>query len=277
MADSVKVACVQLCAGAEVAPNLATISTLIRRARDDGADFILTPENAVMMEPKRGPKFDKAEREEAPYILPVFADLARETGAWILAGSLAVKLPAEDRLANRSYIFTPSGEIAAHYDKIHMFDVDLPGGETYRESNQFRPGDRAVVAETPFGIVGLTICYDLRFPALHRALAQAGATILTSPAAFTVPTGKAHWHTLLRARAIENTCFVLAPAQTGTHADGRQTYGHSLIIDPWGEILGELGTEPGIVTATLDLARISETRGMVPSLRHDRVWSPPGI
>ena len=277
MADSVKVACVQLCAGAEVAPNLATISTLIRRARDEGAEFILTPENAVMMEPKRGPKFEKAEREESPYILPVFADLARETGAWILAGSLAVKLPDEERLANRSYLFDPNGQIAAHYDKIHMFDVDLAGGESYRESNQFRPGERAMVVETPFGIVGLTICYDLRFPALHRALAQAGATILTSPAAFTVPTGKAHWHTLLRARAIENTCFVIAPAQTGTHADGRQTYGHSLIIDPWGEVLGELGTEPGIVTATLDLARIAETRGMVPSLRHGRVWSQPAL
>lgn len=277
MADSVKVACVQLCAGTDVAANLATVSTLIRRARDEGAEFILTPENAVMMEPKRGPKFEKAEREEAPYILPVFADLAKETGAWILAGSLAVKLPAEDRLANRSYLLDPSGRIAAHYDKIHMFDVDLAGGESYRESNQFRPGDRAVTVETPFGVVGLTICYDLRFPALHRALALAGASILTSPAAFTVPTGKAHWHTLLRARAIENTCFLVAPAQTGTHADGRQTYGHSLIIDPWGEILGELGTEPGIVTATLDLARIAETRAMVPSLRHDRVWSPPGL
>ncbi len=275
MADSVKVACVQLCAGAEVAPNLETISTLIRRARDAGAEFILTPENAVMMEPKRGPKFEKAEREESPYILPVFADLAKETGAWILAGSLAVKLPAEDRLANRSYLLDPGGRIAAHYDKIHMFDVDLAGGESYRESNQFRPGDRAVIVGTPFGVVGLTICYDLRFPALHRALAQAGASILTSPAAFTVPTGKAHWHTLLRARAIENTCFVIAPAQTGTHADGRQTYGHSLIIDPWGEVLGELGTEPGIVTATLDIARIAETRSMVPSLRHDRVWSQP--
>lgn len=273
--SSIKVACVQLCAGAEVAPNLATLSTLVRQARDQGAEFILTPENAVMMEPKRGPKFAKAEREEDPYILPVFAELAKETGAWLLAGSLAVKLPEEERLANRSYLFAPDGGIAAYYDKIHMFDVDLAGGESYRESNQFRPGDRAVTVATPFGIVGLTICYDLRFPALHRALAHAGATILTSPAAFTVPTGKAHWHTLLRARAIENTCFVIAPAQTGTHADGRQTYGHSLIIDPWGEILGELGTEPGVVTATLDLARIAETRGMVPSLRHDRAWSLP--
>lgn len=275
MADQVKAACIQVCAGPEVQPNLAATSELIRRARDQGAEFILTPENAVMMEPRRGPKFEKAEREENPYILPVFSELAIETGTWILAGSLAVKIPNEERLANRSYLFDPEGRIAARYDKIHMFDVDLANGETYRESSQFRPGDRAVVAETPFGIVGLTVCYDLRFPALHRALAQAGATILTSPAAFTVPTGRAHWHTLLRARAIENTCFVLAPAQTGTHADGRGTYGHSLIIDPWGEILAEADSEPGLITATLDLGRLAETRAMIPSLHHDREWRLP--
>jgi predicted amidohydrolase len=273
--DTLTVACLQVCASAEVAPNLEAVKTLAYRARDAGAQFILTPENAVMMEPRRGPKFEKAEREENPYILPEFAALAVETGTWFLAGSLAVKVPDEDRLANRSFLFDPTGRIVARYNKIHMFDVDLAGGESYRESAQFRPGDRAVTVATPFGVVGLTICYDLRFPALHRALAHAGATILTSPAAFTVPTGKAHWHTLLRARAIENTCFVIAPAQTGTHADGRQTYGHSLIIDPWGEILGELGSEPGFVTAVLDLARIAETRGMVPSLRHDRTWSLP--
>jgi predicted amidohydrolase len=274
-AERVTVACVQVSAGPDPEANLAALKPLVRRAREAGAEFILTPENVVMMEPRRAEKFAKAEDEAKPAILPEFADLARETGAWLMAGSIAVHVPGEDRLANRSYLFNPQGDIVARYDKIHMFDVDLANGETYRESAQFRPGETAVVTATPWGMLGMTVCYDVRFGALYRALAQAGAGILTVPAAFTVPTGEAHWHTLLRARAIENGCFVLAPAQTGTHADGRATFGHSLIVTPWGEILADGGKEVGFITAELDLSLIAKARGMVPSLRHDRAWQPP--
>src|SRR5580658_1053467 len=275
MAERVTVACIQVSAGPEVAPNIRATSTLVRRPRDAGAEFILTPEVTLMLEPRREAKFAKAEDEAAPHGIAAFQDLARETGAWLLAGSLVVRVPGEDRLANRSYLFDPMGRITARYDKIHMFDVDLAGGESYRESSQFRPGETAVLAETPWGRLGMTICYDLRFPSLYRALAQAGAAMLSIPSAFAVPTGEAHWHTLLRARAIETGCFVLAPAQTGTHEGGRRTYGHSLIVDPWGVVLADGGEDVGFVTADLDLARIGEARRAVPSLRHDRAWQGP--
>jgi predicted amidohydrolase len=275
MAERVTVACIQVSAGRDVEPNIASVSNLVRRARDAGAEFILTPENVLMLEPKREPKFAKAEDEANPKGIAAFQDLARETGAWLLAGSLAVKVPGEERLANRSYLFDPKGRIVARYDKIHMFDVNLAKGESYKESSQFRPGGEAVLAETPWGKLGMTVCYDLRFPALYRNLAQAGARLISIPSAFTVPTGEAHWHTLLRARAIETGCFVLAPAQTGTHAEGRRTYGHSLIVDPWGRILADGGEDTGFVTAELDLAKIDEARAMVPSLGHDRRWTGP--
>jgi len=275
MTGRVTVACIQVSAGREVEPNIASVGTLIRRARDAGAEFILTPENVLMLEPKREPKFAKAEDESSPIGIAAFQALARETGAWLLAGSLAVRVPGEDRLANRSYLFDPAGTVMARYDKIHMFDVNLANGESYKESSQFRPGDTAVLAPTPWGKLGMTICYDLRFPALYRALAQAGARLISIPSAFTVPTGQAHWHTLLRARAIETGCFVLAPAQTGIHAEGRKTYGHSLIIDPWGAVLADGGEDVGFVTAELDLAHVDEARAMVPSLGHDRVWHGP--
>jgi len=277
MADRIKAACLQISSGREVDPNLQAIADMARRARDAGAGFILTPEVSVMLEPKREPKFEKAEDETNPHAIPFLADLAKETGAWLLCGSMAVKLAGEDRLANRSFLFAPDGRLAARYDKIHMFDVDLANGERYRESSQFRPGEETVVVRTPFARVGLTICYDLRFPALYRALAQAGAEILTIPSAFAVPTGRAHWHTLLRARAIETGCFVLAPAQTGTHAEGRKTYGHSLIVDPWGEVLADGGEDVGFVTADLDLAKVAEARRMVPSLQHDRPFAAPRL
>jgi predicted amidohydrolase len=277
MAERVKVACIQVSAGRDPEPNIAAVGDLVRKARDTSAEFILTPENVVMIEPKREPKFAKAEDEARPNAIAAFQALAKETGAWLLAGSLAVKRndPKDERLANRSCLFDPAGRIAASYDKIHMFDVSLANGESYRESAQFRPGDQAVLAETPWGALGMTICYDLRFPALYRALAQAGARLLSIPSAFTVPTGRAHWHALLRARAIETGCFVLAPAQTGSHAEGRRTYGHSLIVDPWGEILADGGEEVGVITAELDLAKIDEARRMVPSLEHDRPWRLP--
>ena len=190
-------------------------------------------------------------------------------------GSLAVRTEGR-QLANRAFVIDPRGEIRARYDKIHLFDVNLPSGETYRESNTVAPGDDAVVANLPFARVGLSVCYDLRFPQLYRTLAKAGAEILTVPSAFTETTGKAHWHVLLRARAIENACFVMAPAQGGEHANGRRTYGHSLIIGPWGDIIAEGGVDPGIVAAEIDLGEIAAARGRVPALNHDRPYSPPG-
>ena len=217
-------------------------------------------------------------------MLAALREVAQETGVWLLIGSLAIDLSrepgtagGEHRLANRSYLVDPGGAVVAHYDKIHMFDVDLAGGESYRESNAFRPGGRAVLAETPWGVLGMTVCYDLRFPHLYRTLAQAGADFLAIPSAFTVPTGKAHWHVLLRARAIENGCLVFAPAQWGEHAEGRRTYGHSLIVDPWGEVLADAGEGVGIVSARIDLAAIAKARRMVPSLQHDRPFTEPAL
>lgn len=269
MSAVVKAACVQVNAGTELQPNLDAAGDLVRRARDAGAEFITLPENVGWIVQGRAKTMARVRIEAEHPGIPFFADLARETGAWILAGTLGV-LQDDQRVANRSYLFNPQGQTVSHYDKIHMFDVDLKDGESYRESATFRPGERAVVAATPWGGVGMTICYDVRFPYLHRALAKAGASIITAPAAFTVPTGRAHWHTLLRARAIETGCFVVAPAQTGTHDEGRQTYGHSLIIAPWGEVLADAGEEVGFITADLDMARVEEARRMVPALGHDR-------
>ena len=274
MNERFKVACVQNTAQPEVADSMKEVSALVRRAREAGADFITTPENVAMIEPRRARVLEKALPEERHDALAAFSDLARETGAWLLAGSLTIKVEPE-KVANRSYLFAPDGEVVAKYDKMHMFDVDLAGGESYRESRTYRGGSRAVLASLPWGVLGMTICYDLRFPYLYRDLAKAGAQFLTVPSAFTRPTGKAHWHVLLRARAIETGCYVFAAAQCGEHAGGRKTYGHSLIIDPWGEVLGDGGEEPGIVTAEVDLARIAECRAMVPSLGHDRDYVGP--
>lgn len=262
-------ACVQITAQREFEPNIQAAGDLIRRARDAGAEFILTPEITAMFEPKRDLHLAKARGEAENPALAAFRAIAKETGAWLLIGSMAIKLEAA-RLANRSFLIAPDGEIAARYDKLHMFDVDLQNGESYRESALYRPGDAAVLAELPWGMLGMTVCYDLRFPYLYRALAQAGADFLSIPSAFTVPTGRAHWHVLQRARAIENACFVFAPAQWGEHAEGRKTYGHSLIVDPWGEVLADGGEEVGFVTAEIDPAKIAEARRMVPALRHDR-------
>ncbi|WP_434615597.1 carbon-nitrogen hydrolase family protein [Azospirillum sp. B2RO_4] len=264
-----KAACVQVNAGTELEPNLRAAGDLVRRARDAGADFIALPENVGWIVQGRAKTMERVRTESEHPGIPVFADLARETGAWILGGTLHVLLD-DGRAANRSYLFDAGGRVVASYDKIHMFDVTLKDGESYRESATFQPGERAVVAASPWGGIGMTVCYDVRFAYLYRALAQAGASILTVPAAFTVPTGRAHWHTLLRARAIETGCFVVAPAQTGSHDQGRQTYGHSLLIAPWGEVLADAGTDVGFITADLDLDRVTEARAMVPSLTHDR-------
>ena len=268
-------ACVQVNAGTEIDANLATAGDLVRRARDRGADFIALPENVAAVLLGRQMILERAHPADSHPGIPFFAELARETGATLLAGSLSIRLPGGDQAANRSFLFDPTGSVVATYDKIHMFDVDLAGGESYRESETFRPGDQAVVAPTPWGGLGMTICYDVRFAYLYRTLAQAGAEILTVPAAFTRQTGQAHWHVLLRARAIETGCFVIAPAQTGTHDRGRQTFGHSLIVAPWGEVLADAEEEVGVVTAEIDMARVAEARSAVPALRHDRAFSVP--
>jgi predicted amidohydrolase len=266
-------ACVQLNSGRDIEPNVRAASDLVRRARDAGADLIMTPEVSDMIEPKRALRLEKARDEATHPMLAAFRELARETGAHLLLGSIVLREDQAERLVNRSFLIAPQGQILARYDKIHMFDVDLPGGESYRESAAFRSGAAAVLAPLPWGALGLTVCYDLRFPQLYRALAQGGADFLSIPSAFTVPTGKAHWHVLLRARAIENGCFVFAPAQCGEHAEGRKTYGHSLIVAPWGEILAEAGDETGFIAAEIDTDRIAEARRSVPSLKHDRPFA----
>jgi predicted amidohydrolase len=267
-----RAACVQVNAGPELEPNLDAAAVLVRRARDAGADFIALPENVGVIVQGRERIMERARTAEDHPGIPFFADLARETGAWLLAGTLSVRLD-DGRAANRSHLFDGQGRLVAWYDKIHMFDVDLPGGESYRESASFRPGDRAVVARTPWGGLGLSVCYDVRFAGLYRALAHAGADMLTVPAAFTVPSGRAHWHLLLRARAVETGCFVFAPAQVGRHDGGRHTYGHALIVSPWGEVLADAGDEVGFVTADIDPDRVAEVRRMIPALTHDRAFT----
>jgi deaminated glutathione amidase len=282
MSGTFTAVCVQFTAARDYEPNIRVVSDMVRRARDAGADLVLTPENTGLMEPIGKLRREKARDEANHPVLAALREVARETGVWLLIGSVAVDISREPgmpegerRLANRSYLIDAAGGILARYDKIHMFDVNLAGGESYRESNAFRPGGDLVLAETPWGVLGMTICYDLRFPQLYRTLAQAGADFLAIPSAFTVPTGKAHWHVLLRARAIENGCYVFAPAQWGEHAEGRRTYGHSLIIDPWGEVLADAGERVDIIEARIDSARISEARRMVPSLGHDRPFASP--
>jgi predicted amidohydrolase len=260
---------VQMRSGLDPAVNLDVASKLIGDAKAGGAEYVLTPEMTNIMEIRRERLFAAIVTEEADPSLAAFRELARKLKIHIHVGSLAIKLPGE-RAANRSFLIDRAGEIVARYDKIHMFDVDLANGESYRESRNFRPGEVAVAADLPWGRLGLTICYDLRFPALYRALAETGSSMLAIPAAFTRQTGEAHWHILVRARAIENGSFVFAAAQGGLHENGRETYGHSLIVDPWGRILGEGGIEPGIVLAEIDLAAVAAARGRVPSLQHGR-------
>lgn len=266
-----KVACLQVNAGRDIAPNLETALSMIREAAGQGAQMVLMPENVTMMEWGRKNVLAKALPEDDHPAIPAFRDAARDTGLWLHGGSLAIAL-SNGKVANRTYVFGPDGEIVARYDKIHMFDVDLGNGEVYRESSTFQPGGQAVVVDTPWGGLGLSICYDLRFPHLYRQLAKAGARFLTVPSAFTRPTGRAHWHVLLRARAIETGCWVFAPAQTGEH-EGRETYGHALIVAPWGEVVADAGEEPGILYAEVDTAAVDKARGKVPSLTHDRPFT----
>jgi predicted amidohydrolase len=264
-----KAAMIQMRSGMTPAGNLDAAVKLIGQAKAAGADYVLTPEVTNIMVVKREQLFSQIVEEDADLTLAALRELARTLGLHIHIGSIAVKV-ATDKAANRSLLIDPHGDIVARYDKIHMFDVDLANGETYRESRNYRPGERAVLGELPWGRLGLTVCYDLRFPALYRALAENGATMLSIPSAFTQQTGEAHWHVLNRARAIENGCFVFAAAQGGKHENGRDTYGHSLIVDPWGRILAEGGVEPDVVMAEIDLAQVAAARSRIPSLQHGR-------
>jgi deaminated glutathione amidase len=264
-----RVGLVQMRSGRTPAANVAAAVKLIGQASQAGADYVQTPEMTNILELKRESLFAAIVAEEEDAGLATFRDLARKLGLWLHIGSLAIKI-SPDKAANRAFLIDPKGEIVARYDKIHMFDVDLANGESYRESRSYRAGELAVVSDLPWGRLGLTICYDLRFPALHRALAESGATFLAIPAAFTQQTGEAHWHVLMRARAIENGSFVFAAAQGGTHEDGRSTYGHSLVIDPWGRVIAEGGTEPGVVLAEIDPGEVAVARARIPSLQHGR-------
>ena len=260
---------VQLRSGREVAKNIADAADLVRAAAAAGAHYIQTPENTGLMELDKARLLSELKPEAANPALAIFSDQARDLKIWLHIGSLGILLDG-GKIANRSFLFRPDGRVAARYDKIHMFDVDLGNGEVYRESASYVAGSKAVIADLPWGPLGLTICYDLRFPALHRALAQGGAKFIASPAAFTRVTGEAHWHTLLRARAIEAQSFVFAAAQGGRHENGRETFGHSLIISPWGQVLSEAGIEPGFVVADIELAMLDDVRKRVPSLTHDQ-------
>jgi predicted amidohydrolase len=264
-----RAALVQLRSGRNVDANLRSAEALIRRAAQGRAVYVQTPENSAIMELEPALVLEAAEAEEKSVPLARLRALAAELGIFLHIGSLAIKLD-QTRVANRSYLIDPEGGVLARYDKLHLFDVDLAGGESYRESHHARPGATAILADLPFGRLGLSICYDLRFPLLYRALATAGAEFIAVPAAFTRQTGEAHWHVLIRARAIETGTFILAATQGGLHENGRATFGHSLIVSPWGEILAEGGEEPGVIFADLDLAASAEARARIPALNHGR-------
>jgi predicted amidohydrolase len=264
-----KVGLISMRSGRDPQINLNALLAAIDQAKRAGADYVQTPEMTNVMENRRERLFANIVGDENDPTLATLREVARKLSIYVHLGSLAIKASPE-KAVNRSFLIDRKGDVVARYDKIHMFDVDLAAGESYRESNTYRAGELAVVADLPWGRLGLTVCYDLRFPALYRALAEAGASFLAVPSAFTRQTGEAHWHVLLRARAIENGCFVLAAAQGGKHENGRETFGHSLIIDPWGRILAEGGTEPGVVIAEVDPAEVAAARAKLPSLHHGR-------
>lgn len=272
---TVRIACLQMNAGNEFAVNVGTFSAMAREAARHGAQFILSPEYFLMMDGSGRVMREAALDEHGEPALSTLIALARELAVWMLAGSVTLK-SRDGRMCNRSVLISADGRIVATYDKIHMFDVTLPDGKIIRESSAYRPGERAVLANTPWGTLGMTVCYDLRFPGLYRVLAQAGAEFISVPSSFQRQTGKAHWHTLLRARAIENECFIFAPAMCGDHSGNRQSFGHTLVVDPWGEIIAEGGESQEIVYAEIDPRRVAKVRGMIPSLDHDRPFAPPG-
>jgi predicted amidohydrolase len=270
-----RVGLVQMRSGRDVERNLIDSVELIRAAARGGAQYVQTPEVTTLIEADRAKMFLATYPEEGNPALAHYRALAREIGIWLHIGSMGIRVGA-DKIANRAFLIAPTGAINARYDKIHMFDVDLPGGENYRESKYSQAGDAAVLAALPWGVLGISICYDLRFPQLYRALAQAGADFLAAPSAFTKQTGEAHWHALIRARAVENGCFVFAAAQGGKHESGRETYGHSIIAAPWGDILAEGDTHPAVIFADIRVQDVHEARRRIPSLRHDRAFKVVG-
>jgi len=264
-----RVALIQMRSGRSPAANLDAAAKLIGEAKAGGADYVQTPEMTNILESRRDALMAAIKPEHEDPSLAAFRDLARHHRLWLHIGSLALKI-SPDRAVNRGFLIDPQGETVARYDKIHMFDVDLPNGESYRESRSYAPGEHAVTASLPWGRLGVTICYDLRFPGLYRALAEAGSMFLAIPSSFTKQTGEAHWHVLNRARAIENGCFVFAAAQGGSHENGRDTFGHSLIVDPWGRVLAEGGVDPCVVIAEIDPDAVATARARIPSLQHGR-------
>jgi deaminated glutathione amidase len=271
MAQTFIAACAQMRSGRDPLKNRDAAVALVREAASQGAQFVQTPEMTSLVERNRASLFEKVRPEEEDPTLAALRQVARETGVTVHLGSIAVR--AGDKIANRAYLIDPEGTITASYDKVHLFDVDLPNGESWRESATYSGGDRAVLAPTPWGLLGLTICYDVRFPALYRALAEGGASILSAPACFTRQTGEAHWHVLHRARAIETGSFMISAAQGGIHEDGRETFGHSLIVDPWGRVLAEAGTEPEVILAEIDLSLVADARGRIPTLKNARPFT----
>jgi predicted amidohydrolase len=273
-----RVALAQMTTGIDPAANAHALVQAIAKAGLDGADMIFTPEMSGLLDRDRARATPKLRNERDDPLLAAVREAAAKAGIWVQLGSLALAGErADGRLVNRGFLIDDRGEIRARYDKIHLFDVDLANGESWRESAVYAPGSAPMLVETPWGALGMSICYDIRFPDLYRSLTDAGAVILTVPAAFTVPTGEAHWHLLLRARAVEAGVFVIAAAQSGTHEDGRATYGHSLVVDPWGEVLLDMGEGAGLATVEIDLARVAEVRGRVPAISHRRPLPPPMV
>lgn len=272
-----RAAILQTTTGIDPERNAAHLVDAIGRAKAEGADMLFTPEMSGLLDRDRRRSAAAVQGQDTDAVLAAVREAAAKAGLWVHLGSLALTGGADGRLSNRGFVIDAEGAIRATYDKIHLFDVDLPTGERWRESDAYAPGSRAVLVETPWGRLGLSVCYDLRFPDLYRALSDAGAVLLSVPAAFTVPTGKAHWHVLLRARAIEAGAFVIAAAQTGVHEDGRETFGHSLAIDPWGEVLLDMGEAPGLGFVDLDLGAVAAVRARVPALAHRRPIGPVEI
>ena len=274
MTSNVRIACLQTNSGNDFDANLAALTAMTRAAAAGGAEFVFSPEYVLMMDGSGRTMREKALKADGAPALSALTALSRELGIWQLVGSLTL-MSDDGRMFNRSLLISAEGRVIATYDKIHMFDATLPSGTVIKESSAYRPGERAVVAATPWGGLGMTVCYDLRFPQLYRTLAQRGAAMLAIPSSFQWETGKAHWHVLARSRAIENASFVIAPALCGDHPGKRMTYGHTLVVDPWGEVLADGGEMPGVVYADLDLAQVETVRGMLPSLAHDRPFAPP--
>jgi predicted amidohydrolase len=264
-------ACIQMRSGRDPLANRDAAATLVRQAADEGAHYVQTPEMTSLVERSRAAMFDKVGPEERDPTLAALREVARGRRIVVHIGSIAVRVG--EKIANRAFLIDASGEIVASYDKIHLFDVDLPNGESWRESATYSGGERAVLAETPWGLLGLTICYDVRFPMLYRTLAEGGAAFLSAPACFTRQTGEAHWHILHRARAIETGSFMISAAQGGHHEDGRETFGHSLIVDPWGRVLAEAETDPGVILAEIDVGEVAGARGRIPVLKHARPFT----